>query len=166
MNGKKLLFLFLAMLCAGGCTTRYNVPTSDQIWGEERSMIRLERDVQAFCHDLVKNISPGSVYITWVDNLHPHAPMLSEAYVVSMFERSLIGRGFPVQTDKESAHYVLTLTLTPSEKSVLALAKMKRKDLLVATKEYNFINGSEKWNEALCSYRFRTKTVIKVGSKP
>lgn len=149
----------------GGCTARSNI-SSDQIWPEDRRMVRLERDVQTLCDDLVKNIAPNSVAVAWFDNLHPHSPMLAEAYVVSMFERSLIRRGFSVILDEEDAYYNLMLVMTPSQKSLLTLASLKHGDKLVATKEAHFVNGSEKWNKALCSYRFRTKNRISIGSKP
>lgn len=153
------------LVLIGGCTTHSNI-SSDQIWPEDKRMVRLERDVQMLCDDLVKNITPNSIAITWYDNLHPHSPMLSEAYVVSMFERSLIRRGFTVSLDEEDAYYKLMLAMTPSQKSLLTLASLTHGDKMVATKEAHFVNGSEKWNKALCSYRFRTKNRIPIGSRP
>jgi len=129
-------------------------------------MVRLERDVQELCDSLVTNVTPNSVAVAWYDNLHPHSPMLSEAYVVSMFERSLIRRGFTVIQDDEVAYYKLKLIMTPSRKSLLALASLTHGDKVIATKEAHFINGSERWNKGLCSYRFRTKNRIPIGSRP
>jgi hypothetical protein len=152
-------------LLIGGCTTQ-SIVSSDQIWPEDKRMVRLERDVQGMCDELVKNITPNSVAVAWHDSLHPHSPMLSEAYIVSMFERSLIRRGFTVILDEEDAYYNLMLAMTPSKKSLLALASLKHGDKVVATKEAHFVNGSEKWSKTLCSYRFRTKNRIPIGSRP
>lgn len=129
-------------------------------------MARLERDVRALCDDLVQGIEPGSVFIAWQDNLHPHSPMLSEAYVVSMFERRLIGRGFTVSVDEGKAVYSLMLIMTPSRESLLVLASLRKKDAVVATKEAHFMNGPEKWNKELGSYRYRTGTKIPLGCRP
>jgi hypothetical protein len=92
--------------------------------------------------------------------------MLSEAYIVSMFERGLIRRGFSISAIEKDASYKLMLTMTPSRKSLLALASIWRGDGIIATKEAYFLNGPEKWSKALCSYRFRTKTAIHIGSTP
>lgn len=164
---KRLLsiILFILITLFTGCATQSNIPP-DRIWPDDNRMTRLERDVQELCDGLVKNVSPNSVFITWYDNLHPHSPMLAEAYVVSMFERSLIRRGFAVSLDEEEAYYKLMLTMTPSQRSLLTLASLKHGETVTATKEAHFSNGSEKWNKALCSYRFRTKTRIPIGSKP
>ncbi len=129
-------------------------------------MTRLERDVQTFCSDVTQDIRPGSVRFTWYDNLHPHAPMLAEAYVASMFERSLIRRGFSVSIGDDDTVYRLTLVMTPSQRSLLTLATLAKGERVIATREAHFINGSEKWNRALCSYRYRTTTVIPIRSSP
>lgn len=139
---------------------------SDQVWPNDRSMTRLERDIQAFCGDLVKNITPASVSLSWTDNLHPHAPLLSEAYVVSMFERELIRKGFTVQDDDERARYRLMLIMTPSKKSLLILASLRHGDKVLSTKEHYFAKGREDWSRELGSYRFRTRNIIHVGSRP
>ena len=129
-------------------------------------MIRLERDVREFCGEVTQDIRPDSIHLAWYDNLHPHAPMLAEAYVASMFERSLIRRGFSVSTGDGDTAYRLTLIMTPSRKSLLTLATLAQGEQVIATREAHFINGSEKWSRALCSYRYRTTTVIPIRSAP
>lgn len=129
-------------------------------------MTRLERDVRDFCDKVTQDIRPGSVHLAWYDNLHPYSPMLAEAYVASMFERSLIRRGFSVSTGDESTAYRLTLVMTPSRKSLLTLATLAQGEQVVATREAHFISGSEKWSRALCSYRYRTTAVIPIRSAP
>jgi hypothetical protein len=56
--------------------------------------------------------------------------------------------------------------MTPHEKSLLALASIKNHDMVIATREAYFTKGSEKWNRALSSYRYRSKTRISLGSNP
>ncbi len=148
-----------------GCTTQATV-TPGSLWSDDRHMTRLEQDVQESCDALVKGIDPGSVFISWVDNLHPNAPLLSEAYIVSMYERSLIRRGFSIISDEDGARYRLMLTMTPSRKTLLILASMRTGDTVVATRESLFTHGSENWNRTLGSYRYRTKTRITLGSRP
>lgn len=165
MKGMVRMLYLCSIFIIAGCSARSNI-SSDQAWSEDRDMTRLEKDVQEQCDDLVRGIKPGSVFITWYDNLHPNTPMLSEAYIVSMFERGFIRRGFPISTSEKDASYKLLLTMTPSRKSMLALASLWLGDRIVATKEAHFIHGPEKWSKALCSYRFRTKTTIHIGSTP
>ena len=148
-----------------GCATQSNV-SPDQIWPDDKYMIRLEREVDELCNNLIEGIVPGSIYITWKDNLHPYSPMLSEAYVVSMFKRRLTTRGYTITTQEESADYTLALIMTPYKKTLLTLASIKMDDTVIATREAYFTKGSEKWNRALFSYRYRTKTRIPLGSTP
>lgn len=148
-----------------GCAAESKIPT-DQIWPEDKYMTRLERDVEELCNNLVEGITPGSVYIIWHDNLHPHSPMLSEAYVVSMFKRRLTTLGFRISTQENGADYTVKMIMTPHTKSLLALASISQQDLVIATREAYFTKGPEKWNRALTSYRYRTNTKIPIRSKP
>lgn len=155
----------MMLLMTGACAAESGIP-SDQIWPEDRYMIRLERDVREFCDQVMRDIRPDSISLVWYDNLHPHAPMLAEAYVASMFERSLIRKGFSVSTGDDDTAYRLTLVMTPSRKSLLTLATLAQGEQVIAAGEACFLNGSEKWNQALCSYRYRTTTVIPIRSAP
>jgi hypothetical protein len=165
VNKTGLIIFIIGFFTMAGCTTKSTI-AQDHVWPDNSSMTRLERDVQESCDSLVKNVSPGSVFISWVDNIHPNAPLLSEAYMVSMYERSLLRRGFSIKGDEELAKYKLNLTMTPSRKSTLVLATISKGDGVVATKESHFTNGSETWSKALGSYRLRTKTRIALGSAP
>ena len=106
------------------------------------------------------------MYIIWQDNFHPHSPLLTEAYVVSMFEQRLIEQGYIITTQEQDAHYTLSLIMTPHERSLLALAGINNNDMVIATREAYFTKGSEKWHRALSSHRYRTKTRISPGSTP
>jgi hypothetical protein len=117
-------------------------------------MTRLERDVVEFCVGLMKDVRPDRVHLVWYDSVRPHSPMLSEAYVVSMFERSLIRMGFSVSASQEDAAYRLNL------------ASLVHGNTVIATKEAHFINGPEKWSRVLCTYRYRAKSIIALRGEP
>jgi hypothetical protein len=162
---KIVCIIFIAAVLIAGCAAESTVPP-DQIWPEDKYMTRLEREVDELCTNLIEGITPGSMYITWQDNLHPHSPLLAEAYVVSMFKRKLAARGYTITTQEQDAEFMLSLIMTPHEKSLLALASIKNHDMVIATREAYFTKGSEKWNRALSSYRYRSKTRISLGSNP
>lgn len=165
MNGTlRIVYLCSIFLCMG-CAARQGI-FADQYRQQDSSMARLERGVQGLCGDLVKNIKPGSTFVTWHDSLHPNTPVLLEEYIVSMFEGELIRRGFPISTAEKNASYKLMLSMTPSQKTTLVLASVWQGDEVVATKEAHFTNGPEKWSRALCSYRMKTKTTIHIGGTP
>ena len=163
--GKIAYIIFIVSILIAGCSTQSTIP-SDQIWPEDKYMIRLEREVDELCNNLIEGIVPGSIYITWEDNLHPHSPMLSEAYVVSMFKRRLTTLGYAITTQEDAVDYTLTLIMTPHKKTLLTLVSIKKNDMVIATREAYFTKGSEKWNRALFSYRYRTNTRIPLGSTP
>jgi hypothetical protein len=165
VNKTGLIILIFGFFIMAGCTTQSTIP-QDRTLPDNGRMTRLELDVQQSCDNLVKNINPGSVSISWVDNVHPNAPLLSEAYMVSMYERSLIRRGFTLKADEERAKYRLKLAMTPSRKSTLILASLSSGEGAVATTESLIANGSESFSRALGSYRYRTKTRIALGSRP
>ncbi len=156
------LFLCL-VLVFGGCALETTVP-ADEIWPDDKSMDRLQRDVAVFCADLVSDVRPGSVYLTWYDNLQPTAPMLADAYVVNMVKDELGRRGFTVCED-EKADYHLQLVMTPTRRSLLTMGTLSLDDHVIAAGEANFINSSEKWNKALRSKRYRTTTKIPLGGE-
>ena len=155
----------MSLCILAGCAVRSDIPP-DQIWPDDRYMTRLERDVVEFCVGLMKDVRPDRVHLVWYDNVRPHSPMLSEAYVVSMFERSLIRMGFSVSASQEDAAYRLNLAMTPSRSSLLALASLVHGNTVIATKEAHFINGPEKWSRVLCTHRYRAKSIIALRGEP
>ncbi len=161
---RHLIFAFLIVLIAG-CSMQANLPEED-LWPDDQNMTRLDKDVEQLCEQLVADVAPGSLYLSWYDNLHPSAPMLAEAYVVSMMKGHLNKRGFVVNMSEESAEYRLHMTMTPSRKSLLTMATLSMDDRIIATGEANFVNGSEQWGRALRSKRYRTTTVIPVEAHP
>jgi hypothetical protein len=165
VNKKGLIILISGFFFMAGCTTQSTV-SPDRIWPETSAMSRLERNVQDACDGLVKNIRPGSVCLSWSDNLHPNAPMLVEGYIASMYEQSLMHRGFSLKEDDELARYRLKLTMTPSKKGTLVMASMTYGEEVIAAKESYLSNGWEPWNSAMNSYRYRTKTKIALGDQP
>lgn len=148
-----------------GCAAR-NAAAPGTAWPFGHGMSRLERDVQESCDGLMTNVQPGSVCLSWMDNVHPQAPLLSEEYLASMYERCLLRKGFTLQEDAKQARYGLSLFMTPSGKSTLVRATLREKGFVAATRESYFVNGSDDWSRALGSYRFRTKTSIAIGGRP
>ncbi len=151
-----MLFFFVS-----GCVSEHGLPVRSN-----GSMIGIERDAQEVCDDLVRGIAPGSVQVIWNDNRHPHCPMLSEAYVVSMFKRRLSTLGFEVITSEKEAEYTMRIIMTPCEKSLLVLAGMYHEDKVITTREAYLSDSSKQWNNALSSYRYRTNTRIPLRSAP
>lgn len=162
---KQFWMLFLSALVLAGCAAESGIPR-DQIWLEDRSMIRLEREVRELCEVLTKDMRPASVHFSWHDDRHPHSPLLAEAYVASMFKRSLIQQGFTLSQGHEAAVYQLDLVMTPVRKSLLALASLRHGGRVIATAEAHFIHGPEQWSRALCSHRCRTTVTIPIRSGP
>lgn len=165
MNKKGLIILIFGSFIMAACTTQSTVAPS-RIWPESDTMSRIEGDVQASCDGLVKEINPGTVFLSWADNLHPNAPMLVEGYIASMYGQSLMRRGFALKDDEEAARYRIKLTMTPSRKGTLVLASMSYGDGVIAKKESFIDNGWGPWNSTLWSYRYRTRTRIALGDKP
>ena len=160
MSLYKFLFIILAFL-AYGCAGEHGLPGQSG-----RNMADLEREAQEVCDDLVRGIAPGSVQMTWNDNRHPHSPMLSEVYVVSVFKRRLSTLGFEVVTSGQETDYMLRINMTPCEKSLLVLAGMYHEDKVITTREAYLSNSSKQWNNALSSYRYKTDTRIPLRSAP
>lgn len=162
----RILFLLLmtSILCIG-CATEAKIP-ADQIWPDDKYMVRLEREVIEICSNLVSGITPDSIAVSWQDNLRPHSPMMSEAYIVSMIKRHLTRLGFSVFEGSEPADYSLMIVMTPSRQHILVRARISHRGRVIATQEAYLDNSSEKWNKALCSYRYRTKVIIPVGGQP
>lgn len=165
MKKTGLIFLIIGIFTMAGCASQStNAPGS--ILGDGTNMTRLEKNVQDSCETLVRDITPGRIAVSWTDNLHPNCPMLSEAYIASMYERSLVKRGFTLEEDDEIAKYTLRLTMTPSRKNTLIMASLSSRDVVLTTAQSYISNGSESWNRSLGAYRFRTKTRIALGSEP
>jgi hypothetical protein len=165
VNKKGLTILIVGIFFMAGCTTQSTV-NPDRIWSDSGAMTKLERKVQDSCDGLVKGVRPGSVCLSWSDNLHPNAPMLVEGYIASMYEQSLMRRGFTIKDDDELARYRIKLIMTPSRKGTLVMASMTFGEEVIAAKESYLSNGWEPWNDAMSSYRYRTKTKIALGDKP
>lgn len=129
-------------------------------------MADLQIDVAAFTDELVSGIKPGSIYVSWFDNLQPTAPMLADAYVVSMVEAELIKRGFKVYGNFDQASYSLQLIMTPGEKALLTLGQLNQGSRVLGRAESAFSSRSSKWSRALRSKRYRTTTRIPVEGHP
>lgn len=160
-----LLFFISGFFIMAGCTTQSTIAKGN-IWPDSGGMTGLERKVQDSCDGLVKNINPGSIYVSWVDNLHPNAPMMTEGYIASMYEQSLIRRGFALKSDDELAKYRLKLTMTPSRKGTLVLAYLSYGEEVIAARESYISNGWQPLGNQMNSYRYRTKTTIALGDRP
>lgn len=160
-----MCIIFITGVLSAGCAVGSTVP-SDQTWPDDKYMARLDRQVDELCTSLVEGITPGRLYITWQDNLHPHRPLLSETYVVSMCKRKLIARGYTTTTREQDAEFMLSLIMTPQDKSLLVVARIQNNDRVLARSEAYLAKGSKKWNRVLSSERYRSKTRISLGSNP
>ena len=160
-----MCIIFITGVLTAGCAVGSTVP-SDQTWPDDKYMARLDRQVDELCTSLVEGITPGCLYITWQDNLHPHRPLLSETYVVSMCKRKLTSRGYTITTGEQDAEFMLSLIMTPQDTSLLVLASIKNNDRVLAAREAYLTRGDEKWNRVLSSKRYQTKTRISLGSNP
>jgi hypothetical protein len=165
VNKTGLIILIFGNLIMAGCTVNSTI-APDSFWLDSSRMSRLEHDVQESCDGLVKDINPGSVAVAWVDNLHPNAPLMSEGYIASMYEKTLLRRGFTIKKDEEMAKYRLKLTMTPSRNITLVLAALSYGDGVISSQQSYLRNGSEDWSKALGAYRYRTRTRIVLGSRP
>ena len=160
----QILFI-VGFFIMSGCSSRIALAPGSA-WPFGHGMSRLESDVRESCEGLTRNVQTGSVFLSWQDNVHPQAPLLSEEYLASMYGRCLIHNGFTLQDDGKQARYGLDLVMTPTGASTLVRATLREQGKVAATGEAYFVNGSDDWSRALGSYRFRTKTSIALGSKP